>query len=186
MAQTSKKCSTCKAEKPHSEFYKDKRASDGLHSGCKMCHGKVTKRYAQEHPEIVRASTAKYRAKNPGAGRETWKAWRLANAQRMREHQVLYAQRHPDKIRELVVRSSAKRKAAKLCAVPSWTDLEEIKKIYNEFQRLNRNSDEKFHVDHIVPLISKVVCGLHVPANLQIIKARENMKKRNSYWPDMP
>ena len=33
-----KKCSSCKTEKPRSEFYGDKRTPDGLKSQCKKCH----------------------------------------------------------------------------------------------------------------------------------------------------
>ena len=74
-------------------------------------------------------------------------------------------------------------------ATPLWLtedNLRDIKKIYKKRDYLNNTLNIKHHVDHIVPLVSEYVCGLHVPWNLEVIEANENLRKSNSVWPDMP
>jgi len=85
-----------------------------------------------------------------------------------------------DKTSSYLARS--KRRALKAKAMPKWLsleDIEEIRKIYAVCSWLNAWKIEKFHVDHIIPLKNDLICGLHVPWNLQIISAKENLQKGN-------
>lgn len=65
-------------------------------------------------------------------------------------------------------------------ATPAWADLKKIQAIYAEAARLTRETGIPHEVDHYYPLRSKVMCGLHVETNLQILKAEKNRKKSNS------
>lgn len=78
------------------------------------------------------------------------------------------------------------RRAAEKQATPSWADKKAMLAIYKEAVRLTELTGIPHHVDHIVPLQSPWVCGLHCEANLQILPYYENQSKSNRVWPDMP
>lgn len=66
-------------------------------------------------------------------------------------------------------------------ATPPWLTDEDraaIRAIYREAAAFGPGV---MHVDHIIPLRGKHVCGLHVPSNLRIIPALTNIKKSNRY-----
>lgn len=87
--------------------------------------------------------------------------------------------------REYHLHYDSNKRAIQLHATPFWSEIDEIKELYKQSAILNSISDEFYHVDHIVPLKSKVVCGLHCISNLRIILASENISKGNRHWPDM-
>lgn len=76
---------------------------------------------------------------------------------------------------------AAKRRTLRLQRTPLWADAEAIRAIYLEAQRLTRDTGVPHHVDHDVPLQGKLVSGLHVHNNLQILTGSENSKKRNRF-----
>lgn len=80
----------------------------------------------------------------------------------------------------------ARYRAALRLAVPIWFDKELATAIYIEADQLTTLTGIPHHVDHIVPIRSQLVCGLHWHANLQAIPKLENLKKSNVTWPDMP
>ena len=67
--------------------------------------------------------------------------------------------------------------------MPAWADVDEIKVFY-QAAAVRRSAGFKCEVDHIVPLRSPYVCGLHVPAHLQLLESRSNKAKGNRHWPD--
>lgn len=78
----------------------------------------------------------------------------------------------------------AKRRAVKKMATPPWLtqdDFEAISALYAEAKRLSDETGLPHHVDHIVPLNHPLICGLHVPGNLQVIPANDNLKKSNKW-----
>ncbi len=71
-------------------------------------------------------------------------------------------------------------------AWPEWCAEHKGFKTIDTIAKIRRANGEKVHKDHIVPICSDIVCGLHVPWNLEIIGDKENMSKSNTFWPDMP
>jgi hypothetical protein len=67
-------------------------------------------------------------------------------------------------------------------ATPRWLSRKqrsEIRQIYQIAITMTQTTGEQYVVDHIVPLRSDYVCGLHVPWNLRVITQEENLKKSN-------
>ena len=146
--------------------------------------------------ESEKAATAKahksaWYLRNKERHRSNDAAWREKNKQKIKEYSKQYAALNRDIVRKAQAKyrlankgyyyaKTMERLARKKMAVPKWADLEAIDEVYKE---------AKYHgleVDHIVPLQSPLVCGLHVWDNLQLLPKRENIAKGNRHWPDMP
>ena len=78
----------------------------------------------------------------------------------------------------------ARRRARKLNATPVWANQFNISEINHLAKLREKVTGFKWHVDHIVPLVSDKVCGLHWEANLRVIPATLNLKKHNNFIQD--
>lgn len=161
-----KRCISCLDILRLSDFNTDKYTWSTLHSMCKDCHCEQSMDYAITFPEKIRNSQKLYRDNNLTKLKEYNKNYRL-------NHLAEDAAR------------SMKRYTRKLKAAPHWLtkkQLEEIKSFYVQASKKCQETGIEYQVDHIVPLQGANVCGLHVPWNLQVITAEENLRKSNK-WP---
>lgn len=142
------------------------------------------KRYAEKHPETLRVKALRHKVKNIEAIRikdkESSKAYREANKEKVAASKRKYAQEN----KHIINATVARRKAAKLERTPGWLtefDKLKIKCLYSIAAMLTRENKEPWHVDHIIPLQGKLVSGLHVPSNMQVLRGIENVSKKNTF-----
>ncbi len=82
--------------------------------------------------------------------------------------------------------NSSNKRAAKRRARVAWADRKAMLEVYRIARFISKSTGTPHHVDHVVPLVSEFVCGLHWEGNLRVLSASENIRKRNLHWPDMP
>lgn len=157
----------------------------------------TNKTYRAGNKERCDANRAAWFAKNPDKRKASYTKYRVEKLDRARANEAAYRARNreacAERIRQWKARNPHKlthyfhkRRAAELQALPAWADLDAMQAIYEEAQRIQAVTCIPQHVDHIVPILSKLVCGLHCEANLALIPASVNTSKQNRYWPDMP
>jgi len=162
-----KYCSKCKNLKKLVDYTADKSQISRVQPICIKCQANYAKtvkpkqKYTKKQLDHKRNYNREYIKQN----KEQSKKYRFDN----KEHINAY---------------NMKRKAAKLKRTPSWLtkqDYNNIKDYYKLAKIKEQETGIKYHVDHIIPLQGKLVCGLHVPTNLQVITATENLSKSNKY-----
>jgi len=137
------------------------------------------KAWYEVNKEKVKDYNEAYNEANKEKNKASKRVWYEANKEKMKayyevnkEKMKAYHRQYTKNNKGLNNSYSSKKRANKIKATPSWANLEKIKEIY-------KNCPEGYHVDHIYPLRSKYVCGLHVENNLQYLTAKENMEKSN-------
>lgn len=172
----SKTCSCCGQAKTFSAFYKASKAKDGHGNRCKECE-----LVYQRNRKAQKAAAAKrWYAKN----RETYLTSKREATKARREVHLSVKIQAPDL--GSWRRQQAQRALQKHKATPVWVDAEHhsrIRQIYAVTQLLQEATASVYHVDHIVPLFSEEVCGLHVWWNLQPLSEAANLLKNNTFEP---
>lgn len=173
-------CTKCGIEKIVNCFYERKTGKHGVRNDCKDCNNKNSKLYQRVNKNVlIDRKHIKYEKEKEQIAIKR-KHYYAENKSKILAHKKVYRQKYPDKINAKV----AARKAQKLKATPSWADKECIADLY-KLAAIFNSTGINIHVDHIVPLKSKTVCGLHCESNLQLLSASDNISKGNRYWPDM-
>jgi hypothetical protein len=104
-----------------------------------------------------------------------------------RAYQRNYAAQNADSVRLARRRMKKRSQQAIIRQTLPLSDIQraQIIAIYDEARILTEATGVRHHVDHMIPLLGREVCGLHVPWNLRIITADENRKKNNRFVPDI-
>jgi hypothetical protein len=161
-------CTACRTFKPFSEFYPHKQTRDGLTTKCKTCDLAANRRWRTENKEKRNSQLKRWKQENRHKQREYSRRWKDQNKARDRAYGKTY-------------------EARKSQACPPWGNSKdfylELAAHYEHAAWLSRVTGGEFHVDHIIPIHSDFVCGLHVPWNLQVLEACDNMAKGSRWWP---
>lgn len=174
-----------------------------------MSASERAKLWRKNNPEKAKERDAKYRLKKKEWHKEYVKLWYNKNkanvlkknkaafhnlsreqkdARNFEQKQIRVIspeknKRYTSKWRKLnpgiVTACTQRRNANKMRAQPSWANKDKIQFFYEMSAHISKISGIKHHVDHIVPLQSPLVCGLHCEYNLQVIPASENVRKSN-------
>lgn len=200
-------CRFCNSTKPLIDFPTNKsNTTDGHHARCKECMKDYQKQWKAKHPGITaayvkksykkhidkrRTASRNYAKENRAKKTEAYKSWRHRNPDKARAA----SRRHYDKSRawlkdrpEITAYHALVRRRMVKQAQPAWLTkehLEDIRSIYKSAQALSEFHEEPYHVDHIEPIKGvnekgeHISSGLHVPWNLRVLPAKENLSKSN-------
>ena len=203
-----KTCTKCLEEKQLIFFHKDKGSKDGYSYHCKECVKTRSAKWVSENKERKKQNDANWRLNNLEKARAQSNQWGKDNKEKARiskrkwsknnkskeiELKKQWQQNNKDYAKTIVANwkkdnisklryYAANRRAIKINATPSWLSAihkAQIQEFYDLAIAKSVQTGIEYHVDHIHPLNGNGFNGLHVPWNMQILSAKENISKGN-------
>jgi hypothetical protein len=197
-----KLCTKCKQEKQTTEFSQARRINAKgetvvyLQSHCKACACLRSQESRRKRPEHYLAKAREWKANNAAKNKLITQSWRADNPDYMKWYRATYYQENQEYLRMVALDYRTRNRALvaanramvrcklKGCTV-SWANPEAMLDVYATAARLSQETGIRHDVDHIVPLTSPIVCGLHWEGNLQILTVHANAAKCNKLVEDM-
>lgn len=165
-----KTCTRCQAVKSYELFYKQTvNSKDGYQAHCKACDNQRKKKWILKNPDLAKlhrqtADVNRYKNHKSYINQKN-KNWKMNNPQK-------------------VAAIDARRRAAVNLRKPNWFSDDDqwmVEQAYELAKLRTKIFNFSWHVDHIIPLQGKLVSGLHLPHNLQVIPGKENLQKSNRF-----
>jgi len=193
-------CSVCSIDKEQSLFSRDKKSKTGYSYRCRECRSSYGKQYQKQYSSKLKEIAHQYYLENRERIIEKTVTWRTENPEKAKKHLVTYYENNKE---ECYIRNSTwkkanshkvcaqtqKRNSSKMNRTPSWTtdvDLFILEEAYHLAKLRTSSTGIEWQVDHIFPLQGKLVSGLHISNNVQVVPAVWNQKKNNSFDPMYP
>jgi hypothetical protein len=196
-----KTCSKCKRVLPADRFNKTNWLASGLRSDCKDCYSAFKNEWWANQPKGEQAVRQQANAALALIGKrrcrtceKTWPLtdehfskgrgrWMVNCRECDRVRARKWANDNSERYKAIAVEGGARRRAAKQRRTIKLSPehRRQMKEVYAECRRRNKDNPAAWHVDHIVPLMGKSVSGLHVPWNLQILPGTLNAQKSNKW-----
>lgn len=93
-------CKKCQCEKDETEFHKNIRSKDGLHSICKICNNAKVNEWRLENLERSRENARRYQKENREERKQYLKQYYADNRDKLIEANIDYNRNHPEQRKE--------------------------------------------------------------------------------------
>lgn len=167
-------CVACQQE--HAKYSSDKRAAS-REVRRESIRAKDRKYWAANKDAIAKRRRVSY-ADSPGKAKARAREWYSKNTTRAADSAKAWTLKNPSVVREAKHKYKVKRRS--VCSLgTSELDVFAAREASELASLRERKTGGKWHVDHMVPLMARTACGLHVAANLAVVPERVNLRKQN-------